>query len=254
MHDKGGSKLDGRAKEGRWVGFDDESKAHQIYWAEKRSVTVERSVRFVQDEVGVPFEGEMEDFDKPDRPQANDDNPVSLEDDTNSQLEGSASHKTATTPGINETTDETPRQLVEPTVAADGDNGRGKRIRKESTYVRRIREGENITTLPRGLQTVSEKAVKDADVAEGAWEAEEEDWAMVTVMDAAECLNSTYEEAKRRSDWPKWQEAIQAELQSLEANKMWSVVERPKDTNVVSLKWVLRIKKNAAGEIEKYKA
>jgi len=35
---------------------------------------------------------------------------------------------------------------------------------------------------------------------------------------------------------------------------MWSVVERPKDMNVVSSKWVLRIKKNTAGEIEKYKA
>jgi len=77
---------------------------------------------------------------------------------------------------------------------------------------------------------------------------------MAAVMDAAEDLNPTYEEAKRRSDWPKWEEAIRAELHSLEANKTWTTVERPKDANVVSLKWVLRIKKNAAGEIEKYKA
>ncbi|KAF9556270.1 hypothetical protein CPC08DRAFT_641748, partial [Agrocybe pediades] len=39
VHDTGGSKLDGRAKEGRWVGFDEESHGHRIYWAEKRSVT-----------------------------------------------------------------------------------------------------------------------------------------------------------------------------------------------------------------------
>jgi hypothetical protein len=32
------------------------------------------------------------------------------------------------------------------------------------------------------------------------------------------------------------------------------VVERPKRANIVDCKWVLRIKKNAAGEIEKYKA
>jgi hypothetical protein len=77
---------------------------------------------------------------------------------------------------------------------------------------------------------------------------------MATVMDAAECLNPTYEEAKRRSDWPKWQQAIKVELNSLERNGTWSVVKRPKEANVVDCKWVLRIKKNAAGEIEKYKA
>ncbi|KJA26565.1 hypothetical protein HYPSUDRAFT_116541, partial [Hypholoma sublateritium FD-334 SS-4] len=30
VHDTAGGKLDGRSKEGRWVGFDDESKAHRI--------------------------------------------------------------------------------------------------------------------------------------------------------------------------------------------------------------------------------
>jgi len=82
---------------------------------------------------------------------------------------------------------------------------------------------------------------------------EEEDWVMAAVMDTAEYLNPTYEEAKRRSDWPKWQEAIKAELASLEKNGTWSTVEHPKGANVISCKWVLRIKKNAAGEIEKYK-
>ena len=34
----------------------------------------------------------------------------------------------------------------------------------------------------------------------------------------------------------------------------WKLVKRPEDANVVDCRWVLRIKKNAAGEIEKYKA
>lgn len=64
---------------------------------------------------------------------------------------------------------------------------------------------------------------------------------------------------RRQRDVPTGQSGrrlskLNAELQSLEANKTWSIVERPKDVNVVSSKWVLRIKKNAAGEIEKYKA
>jgi hypothetical protein len=46
VHDDSGSKLDGRSKIGRWVGFDEESNGHRVYWAKKRTVTVERSVRF----------------------------------------------------------------------------------------------------------------------------------------------------------------------------------------------------------------
>jgi len=69
VHDTSSSKLDSRAKEGRWIGFDQESKCHRIYWPEKRSVTVERSVTFIPEEVDVrignaPVEGEMEDFDE----------------------------------------------------------------------------------------------------------------------------------------------------------------------------------------------
>ena len=63
--------MDGRVKEGRWVGFDNESKAHRIYWEEKRSVTIERSVKFAPEEVTwevAPLEGkfdETETFEEP---------------------------------------------------------------------------------------------------------------------------------------------------------------------------------------------
>jgi hypothetical protein len=40
----------------------------------------------------------------------------------------------------------------------------------------------------------------------------------------------------------------------LERTGTWPLTERPPGANVVGSKWVLRIKKNAAGEIEKYKA
>ena len=47
---------------------------------------------------------------------------------------------------------------------------------------------------------------------------------------------------------------INAELQSLEEAKTWDVVECPDGANIVGCKWVFKIKKNAASEIEKYKA
>src|ERR1700675_1041395 len=78
--------------------------------------------------------------------------------------------------------------------------------------------------------------------------------AMSAVMAEAEAIEPTFEEAKRRTDWPKWQEAIKVELATLKAASTWTVVKRPENTNVVDSKWVFRIKKNSAGEIEKYKA
>jgi transposase InsO family protein len=64
VHDAGGSKLDGRSRIGRWMGLDEETgDGHRIYWPEKRTITVERSVKFNFDAVEVvvgelPLEGE----------------------------------------------------------------------------------------------------------------------------------------------------------------------------------------------------
>ncbi len=47
VHQSTGSKLDGRAAEGQWVGFDAESThAHRIYWLDKGRISVERDIRF----------------------------------------------------------------------------------------------------------------------------------------------------------------------------------------------------------------
>ena len=64
---------------------------------------------------------------------------------------------------------------------------------------------------------------------------------------------ATVDDAKTQLDWPKWEEAINAELKSLDEAHTWNVVECPKNTNIVSCKWVFKIKKNSAGEINKYK-
>jgi hypothetical protein len=42
-------KLDVRSEIGRWVGFDEMSNAHHIYWLGKHSVSIEQSVKFDTD-------------------------------------------------------------------------------------------------------------------------------------------------------------------------------------------------------------
>jgi len=46
VHDPNGSKLDLRVCEGRWIGFDVESRSHHVYWSANRSVGIEHNVYF----------------------------------------------------------------------------------------------------------------------------------------------------------------------------------------------------------------
>ena len=54
VHTSSGTKLDGRSKIGKWVGFDEPSNAHHIYWPEKHSITIEHSVKFDNGDMIIP--------------------------------------------------------------------------------------------------------------------------------------------------------------------------------------------------------
>ena len=122
-----GSKLDGRVKEGRWIGFDNESKAHRIYWEEKRSVTIERSVTFAPEEVTwevAPLEEKFDETETFEEPEERLDEPNASE-----ELPPTSPIQKSMQP-IEQS--EAP-QPVPPEEEFEG--GRGKRVRKESTYV-----------------------------------------------------------------------------------------------------------------------
>jgi len=46
VHDPSGSKLDPHAWEGRWIGVDAETGAHRVYFADRRTIAIERNVSF----------------------------------------------------------------------------------------------------------------------------------------------------------------------------------------------------------------
>ena len=67
VHTMGGTKLDGQSKVGKWVGFDEVSNGHRIYWPDKHSVTVEQSIKptngnmiILSIQVVEPIQGEKE--------------------------------------------------------------------------------------------------------------------------------------------------------------------------------------------------
>ena len=74
--------------------------------------------------------------------------------------------------------------------------------------------------------------------------------AISEVQDDPKTLN----QARSRPDWPKWQEAMDREITTLDKAKTWTNVQRPAGKNIVGSKWVFRIKRKADGAIEKYKA
>jgi len=71
----------------------------------------------------------------------------------------------------------------------------------------------------------------------------------------AEALEPTsLADARRRPDWPRWEEGIQEELKTLEEAGTWTLTNLPAGANLVGSKWVFRAKKDAAGNIVRYKA
>lgn len=67
----------------------------------------------------------------------------------------------------------------------------------------------------------------------------------------------TIAEARKSKEWPHWKNAIDDEMKSLEENHTWHLVQKsalPRDKKCVNSRWVLKVKYNADGSIERYKA
>jgi len=49
----------------------------------------------------------------------------------------------------------------------------------------------------------------------------------------------------------KWYQAMKEEMDNIEKNKTWQLVDKPRDKNVIGVKWVYRVKMNPDGSINK---
>src|ERR1700678_755548 len=242
VHTTEGSKLDGRSVEGKWVGFDEDSSGHRIYSPVKRTVSVQRSVKFDNDDIDIylphkePLMGER----KKSKVLEMKEKEIISKDREAQPVE----------------TDTVQGQKFDPLgehFEQSSQEGRPQRKRVESAAIKRLRAGEGVMSnfprergqLPKGVQPGFITEVIDED--------ETHTMAAVTIAEMDE-IEPSYDEARMRSDWPQWRTAIDVELQNLKDAGTWEVVERPDGVNVVDSKWVFRLKKDAKGNIIKWKA
>ncbi|KAJ3481674.1 hypothetical protein NLJ89_g12191 [Agrocybe chaxingu] len=144
---------------------------------------------------------------------------------------------------------------------------REKRVRKPSQRVLDIIEGRAVSSnLPKspklspGVQLPTEMPKERVLEGEGTsdWMMAADfvdEYALVAEISETEALEPRdVKEAMGRPDWPLWEKAIQEELSVLKAAGTWELVDTPDGVNIVGSKWVFRAKKDAAGNIVRYKA
>ncbi|CAL2274253.1 unnamed protein product [Prunus armeniaca] len=63
-----------------------------------------------------------------------------------------------------------------------------------------------------------------------------------------------FNEAINSPEVLKWKEAMESELDSMENNQVWDLVELPEGVKPIGCKWVFKTKKDSMGNIERFKA
>ena len=137
------------------------------------------------------------------------------------------------------------------------------RICKPSHIIRNLQSRVGITNPH---TEVLEASKGDLEKSGGVWAMEDnapmllkdfdsmESMFVAEIADVEALKPRTLKEVKRRPNWPQWEKAIEEELAMLKAASTWRLEDMLPGANIISSKWVLKAKKDAAGNIAHYKA
>ena len=270
-------KLDPRGREGRFVGYDAESKGCRIYWTDSRTIGVERDLIFED----RPMDGEL--ILLPDtsiaksRPK-----PTSVIQPP--MTEPTIPPPKAPTPLANAPlpspkndglvkNEQSPAALPPPTPTPDKSDApednpliqESSRNRKPSPYAKRLLSGEidggtarGKSRIPKGLQIPPGLTTVDEDklptTINPKVQSIESAMAIQIETGTSDDDPKTLVQAMARPDWLEWEKAMEEEMALMRKYEVWDVVDSPEDTNVVGSRWVFRIKQDSSGKILKYRA
>ncbi|CAA0830762.1 cysteine-rich RLK (RECEPTOR-like protein kinase) 8, partial [Striga hermonthica] len=74
------------------------------------------------------------------------------------------------------------------------------------------------------------------------------------VPDVLESDPWTYNEALQDRDAECWKKAMKSEIESMDSNQVWDLVEPPSGVHSIGCKWVYKRKRGADGKVETFKA
>jgi hypothetical protein len=224
-----GGKLDPKAAEGQFMGYDSEQKGYRVYWAEKHSISVEQNVRFVPDEVIIPeathSEGE----------QVRQTKPIVLSASKTTQIT-----QPQDTPAANNNIHEpeTPQRLSDGLDPPIPGTGQGLRERKPPGDYKQMHEGK-----------------LSAQVAK----IDEDDEGTIFRLEIALALGDEDDpcsigEALAGPEADHWAKAMKTEITQLECLCTWEIVDPPPGANIINSGFVFHRKRDVKGNIASHKA
>ncbi|KAI3713826.1 hypothetical protein L1987_72412 [Smallanthus sonchifolius] len=239
------TKLDNRSTKCIFLGISKESKAYRMYDPIQRKVIISKYVKFVE---GERWEWDREGFVT---------NELIIPDGErleNQEREGGETQDEVTDHAIgqsplqsqnSENTNEgsptlqthNPSSLNTP---SPSDSTQHSSIQPENNTQQRIRdETSRRNTHPPAW-------LKDYNSGEELSD-DEAVFAMISSLEDP----VSFEEAVKETKWVK---AMESEIQSIMKNNTWELVDPPKGTKPIGVKWLFKTKRNERGEVDKYKA
>lgn len=255
------TKSDPKADDGIFMGFDMHSKAYRVYVPSKHRIVISRDVRFLGDththtikkstgSTAVKKQPEEKNGDQIEFEfsilQNESDVPVEEENGNDTTLQNGIENGGADESASN---DDTNTSTEDADDASDANNdtivGNLDRSSVNESFVSAESgdsDQETYKNHPRQSIRIKQKPERLIDVMH------------LNMISTLEDEPSTYIEASTCDEKLKWNAAMSEEFQQLQNSQTWVLVDLPRDRKAIGCKWVYKVKKDATGNIQKYKA
>ena len=224
-------KLDAKAHKAIFVGYPPGVKGYKLYDLEKNQFVVSRDVQFFEDNFDHVKEGSPVDL-------------KSIFPDMNEGSESVPEHPLNEEPVVPESDKPSAQKDVESSVPQ---NVEAVGAPNEEAPVKRTYEDkfmEEVQNLGPIRQRRKPSRFRDDD--------DDDDDCLVVSSEMEE--PKTVHEALNGEQSSQWREAMESEYSSLLMNDTWDLVPQPEGQNIVGSRWVLKVKRDENGSVDRFKA